>query len=213
MRCIVVDQGMASPQLPPRAEDAVASLKRPHEDATEGVKKTKQGEDVIVDNSGVLADVARFPRRSVGTVEYLPHQLLVVGRELYYNCELQVRVSAYFLREKNDLVERRALWGTDVYTDDSDLLAVLRHMGFSCSANHDLAVKLLLLPSLKQYQGSFRHGISSRNWITKHDGISYMVLGEPKKMPRGWATGNRGMQPERLQALRELRDQAKAPVL
>jgi hypothetical protein len=41
-----------------------------------------------------------------------------------------VRIPAASVTSANRQVRARQLWGTDVYTDDSDLVAVLMHTGF-----------------------------------------------------------------------------------
>lgn len=43
---------------------------------------------------------------------------------------LQVHVSKDSMSNTNNLVRSRQLWGNEVYTQDSDLLAVLMHQGF-----------------------------------------------------------------------------------
>lgn len=50
------------------------------------------------------------------------------GRE---NCIFQIRIPRRYLyeRERAEVCRRRWLWGSDVYTDDSDVLAVLIHLG------------------------------------------------------------------------------------
>ena len=47
------------------------------------------------------------------------------------NCIFQVRIPRRFLydKERAEVCQRRCLWGTDIYTDDSDILAVLVHLG------------------------------------------------------------------------------------
>ncbi len=42
----------------------------------------------------------------------------------------QVRIPAHCLTSNNRHVRARQLWGSDVYTEDSDLVAVLMHCGY-----------------------------------------------------------------------------------
>lgn len=42
----------------------------------------------------------------------------------------QVRIPAHCLTSNNRQVRARQLWGSDVYTEDSDLVAVLMHCGY-----------------------------------------------------------------------------------
>ena len=43
---------------------------------------------------------------------------------------MQVRIPAHCLTSNNRHVRARQLWGSDVYTEDSDLVAVLMHCGY-----------------------------------------------------------------------------------
>lgn len=156
----------------------------------------------VVDSSDVLQSVAHFERRCVGSVDYVPGMLLALGRELALNCVLQVRVSYEYLEDFEIDVARRELWGTDVYTDDSDLVYVLHHvqrLPLPPGTQGDLLVDLLLLPTLKRYAGCSRGGLYSRSWLSQHDGISYMVL-NARVMPRGWSQRVPAALPQRLLA-------------
>lgn len=98
-------------------------------------------------------------------------------------------------------LRRRKVWGTDIYTDDSDTLAMALHSGWlrlSAAENaskaedektQTLLVKLLVAPPLIRYQGSTRQGIRSRSWGNSHDSVSLMVIGinklETRVLPRG----------------------------
>jgi hypothetical protein len=138
------------------------------------------------------------------------------------NCTFTVRVPRFYMkkREREKICRRRALWGTDVYTDDSDSLAAAMHAGWICGAwgegvdpltvdsatvtgptrldpaasssmgsalsvrppqptlpppGKDLHLTLLILPALKNYASHIRHGIKSRAWGDRHDGMSFMI--------------------------------------
>ncbi len=41
-----------------------------------------------------------------------------------------MRIPAHCLTSNNRQVRARQLWGSDVYTEDSDLVAVLMHCGY-----------------------------------------------------------------------------------
>lgn len=118
-------------------------------------------------------------------------------------------IITYLNSTKQDHLNKRyrnnEIWGTDIYTDDSDLLLVLSHLGVFIEDNDnnviqkrtpvneqnndnvigkwdkqtpcDLIVNILLLDTLQQYQGSKRFGLRSRDWISTqlHDGLSYGV--------------------------------------
>ena len=48
------------------------------------------------------------------------------------NCTYTVQIPKIYLeaQEREDICRRRALWGTDIYTDDSDVLAAAIHSGW-----------------------------------------------------------------------------------
>ncbi|KAF9143857.1 hypothetical protein BG015_000286 [Linnemannia schmuckeri] len=144
------------------------------------------------------------PELFLGYYRYDPAVLLptMQGKE---NSLLEVRVASTYLTYDNAKVKKRELWGTDIYTDDSDVVAMLIHAGYfipptnsQCtdedsfhptSQHHnfvsnpikhicpgfDLAVTLRVMPKLIKYQGSIRHRIKSRTWSTGHDGVSFKI--------------------------------------
>lgn len=173
------------------------------------------------------------PRKTVETLQYQPykeahadHGSLPYPFDLYelamprpflpgygsdkINCLVNVKVSYEDL--KNSFEGRdspRALnneiWGSHVYTDDSDPILVLRHCGLSIDdANgsrrtpvnlhqtddvkgtvppagtpFDVEAQLLLMPPLQTYTSLRQFGILSRQWDSQtaapHDGLSYGV--------------------------------------
>lgn len=105
-----------------------------------------------------------------------------------------------------DLVplKERKIWGTDVYTDDSDILAACIHSGWlrlgstaplfgAASAadeakqkrrrrkkkptldHRSLKITIVVAPKLIKYEGSLRAGVWSRTWGNSHDGVSYAI--------------------------------------
>ena len=79
-------------------------------------------------------------------------------------------------------VKSRQLWGDKVYTDDSDLVAVLMHLGYFATNNASVSPQVLtfhallrLLPPRDQYTSCFRNAVRSRAWFAKVDGCSYEV--------------------------------------
>lgn len=60
--------------------------------------------------------------RYIGYYRYDPAVLLpaMQGKE---NSLLEVRVASTYLTYDNAKVKKRELWGTDIYTDDSDVVA------------------------------------------------------------------------------------------
>ncbi|KAF7999684.1 hypothetical protein HF325_005533 [Metschnikowia pulcherrima] len=124
--------------------------------------------------------------------------------EAYINNLLEVKIPYKFIKSFHEnltrgVVEReRKLWGgyAGIYTDDSDLLHVLCHLGLfngkldltECNSEWterdvtrpahvqedddgvellDLSVTILLLPGLVQYRGFCRNGLNSRLWVDK----------------------------------------------
>lgn len=121
--------------------------------------------------------------------------------EGHENSVLYVRIARKYLsRATNTGVRERRLWGTDIYTDDSDVVAVLYHMGFlppesnysengydqdknitpagiQAELDGDCLVTLVALPRLERYVGSYRNGLYSRTWVrVPHDGASFQVV-------------------------------------
>mmetsp|Transcript_1867 Transcript_1867/g.2025 ORF Transcript_1867/g.2025 Transcript_1867/m.2025 type:complete len:589 (-) Transcript_1867:4-1770(-) len=131
----------------------------------------------------------------------------------YINYLLEIKIPYKFIKLfKEDLDEgnipiKRQIWGgaSGIYTDDSDILLVLTHLGLfngnmdltewnekwtsddiitpldtrkdPNEIHGDLSVTILLLPSLPDYHGYYANGINSKPWIryNKHNGLSYAV--------------------------------------
>lgn len=79
-------------------------------------------------------------------------------------------------------VKSRQLWGDGVYTDDSDLVAVLMHTGYYASntaANPPQVASfhavIELLPPAERYPSSLRNSVRSRAWMAKVEGCSFKV--------------------------------------
>lgn len=95
------------------------------------------------------------------------------------NSLVEVLLPPKYLVSDSKQVRLRQLWGTDVYTDDSDLVAVLVHMGHvklkATAPKTPLLISLRVCPAQASYSGSERNGLRSRDWADKHDGVSYKV--------------------------------------
>ena len=85
-----------------------------------------------------------------------------------------------------DAFRKRKVWGTLVYTDDSDPVAAAVHSGWlrlgamaTMKQEHKdvKAIKIVLraLPRLIHYQGSLRGALKSRSWGNGHDGASFTI--------------------------------------
>ncbi|KAG0202940.1 hypothetical protein BGX33_009387 [Mortierella sp. NVP41] len=158
---------------------------------------------LIVKNDPSLK-MSNRPELFLGYYRYDPAILLpaMQGKE---NSLLEVRIASTYLTYDNVKVKKREVWGTDVYTDDSDVVAMLIHAGYFIPPTHsqctdedslhptsqmhnfvsnpikhicpgfDLAVTLRVMPKLIRYQGSIRNRIKSRTWSSGHDGVSFRI--------------------------------------
>ncbi|KAF9904875.1 hypothetical protein EC991_002238 [Linnemannia zychae] len=167
------------------------------------------------------------PELFLGYYRYDPAVLLpaMQGKE---NSLLEVRIASTYLTYDNVKVKRREVWGTDVYTDDSDVVAnedslqpVHQHHNFvpnpikHICPGFDVAVTLRVMPKLIKYQGSIRHRIKSRTWNTGHDGVSFRIesirkLGAGEALNRGRSQSKLRMKEysqERLRVLANIHDE------
>lgn len=121
-------------------------------------------------------------------------------------------------------LRKRKVWGTDIYTDDSDVVGIALHSGWlrlrpassEPAADDDaqakvqtLLLKLLVTPALVRYQGCTRQGLRSRSWGNGHEGVSLMVVGVEglKEAVRG---RGRGVAVRRVgEGVREVREELK----
>ncbi|KAF8081704.1 hypothetical protein N665_0870s0026 [Sinapis alba] len=84
---------------------------------------------------------------------------------------LEVRIPAEHVTATNRQVRGGQLWGTDIYTDDSDLVAVLMHTGY-CRPTaspppptmQELRATIRVLPSQDYYTSKLRNNVRSRAW-------------------------------------------------
>ncbi|KAI9595192.1 histone deacetylation protein Rxt3-domain-containing protein [Syncephalis fuscata] len=151
----------------------------------------------------------------LGFHQYEPNKLLppLIG---YEQAILVVRIPSAWLTFTNPAVKQRRIWGTDIYTDDSDVVAALIHAGKYTppslhpllqeeargnrrgvqdrSPRYDLKVTLRVVPRLQRYTGTVRHHIRSRDWA-EHDGASF-VIHQVEHLSLGTAYG-RGAGPQR----------------
>jgi hypothetical protein len=117
--------------------------------------KTPPGEDVFPPSDARLAraptDPSRFPRSS--------------------------RRSTF----PTDQVRARQLWGTDTYTSDSDLVAVLMHRGYYLPSAAtppslvELRAVVRAVAPLETYASTSRNGVRSRSWGAVRVGCSFAV--------------------------------------
>ena len=108
----------------------------------------------MIDNSALLSSISHLPRHHLGSVLYSPSlsasgtsSLPSSSKRLPYttgqfaipahllgkeNCTLTIRIPRFYLTslEREAVCQRRAVWGTEVYTDDTDPLAACIHAGW-----------------------------------------------------------------------------------
>ncbi|MQM05580.1 hypothetical protein Taro_038391 [Colocasia esculenta] len=84
---------------------------------------------------------------------------------------LEIRIPAEHITATNRQVRGGQLWGTDTYTDDSDLVAVLMHTGYCRPtaslpppAIQELRATIRLLPPQNCYYSTLRNNVRSRAW-------------------------------------------------
>ncbi|KAK4283241.1 hypothetical protein QN277_000215 [Acacia crassicarpa] len=94
---------------------------------------------------------------------------------------LEIRIPAEHVTATNPQVRGTQLWGTDVYTYDSDLVAVLMHTGY-CQPSpsqppmtiQELCATIRVLPPQERYISTLRNKVRSRVWCATI-GCSYQV--------------------------------------
>ncbi|KAG0309980.1 hypothetical protein BGZ99_000741 [Dissophora globulifera] len=173
---------------------------------------------LIVKNDPSLK-VDNLPEQFLGYYRYDP-TLLLPGMQGKENSLLEVRIASVYLTYDNVKVKKREVWGTDVYTDDSDVVARQQHNFVADPIKHicpsyDLAVTLRVVPKLIKYQGSIRNRIKSRTWSIGHDGVSLKIESIRKLCPgealnRGRSQSKRRMKEynqERLRVLSNVHDE------
>ncbi|XP_051140373.1 uncharacterized protein LOC127257893 [Andrographis paniculata] len=94
---------------------------------------------------------------------------------------LEIRIPAEHVTATNRQVRGGQLWGTDVYTVDSDLVAVLMHTGYCRptaspppSSTQELRATIRVLPPQECYISTLRNNVRSRAWGAAI-GCSYRV--------------------------------------
>eukprot|EP00899_Mesostigma_viride_P006932 jgi/Mesvir1/1623/Mv05062-RA.4 len=95
--------------------------------------------------------------------------------------DIVIRAEAVSLQNKQ--VRARQLWGTGTYTDDSDIVAVLMHMGYYTPMASgpppivkEFRATVAILPPQDGYISSSCNSIRSRAWGATRGGCSYTVV-------------------------------------
>ncbi|CAI5979782.1 unnamed protein product [Closterium sp. NIES-65] len=95
---------------------------------------------------------------------------------------VEISVPPESITTANRQVRSRQLWGTDVYTDDSDIVAVLMHVGYITPVSvpppasiAELRATIRVLPPQPSYRSSSRNSMRSRAWGSGKGTCSYAV--------------------------------------
>ncbi|KAJ3129706.1 hypothetical protein HK098_000485 [Nowakowskiella sp. JEL0407] len=128
-----------------------------------------------------LCEPSRFDSKVISTSLYSPNFTLPLYPTKYHFSTIQILVNKKYCFDpftpSNLAFRERRLWGTRVYSDDSDILMAAAHSGLLKlpSSEHHL-ITLGLLPPLKHYTGTFAPpNLKSRGWGL-HDGNSFCIL-------------------------------------
>jgi len=115
-------------------------------------------------------------------------------------CYVDLKIDANFMTTQNTGYINNAIWGTDIYTDDSDAVAMLAHTGrykiTGQPPTHDICLTVKILPKQEEYVGSTFGPVVSRSWGADHDGVSF-IIAYAKEIPHGEA--RRGLKRGRKQ--------------
>ncbi|EPY49724.1 transcriptional regulatory protein Rxt3 [Schizosaccharomyces cryophilus OY26] len=100
---------------------------------------------------------------------------------------IRIEIDAKWLNAAiNPRLSKREIWGTDVYTDDSDIVTILAHCGYFSlfkPLTKIAVVDLFILPPLIGYKGTRKNQIESRSWTSRQDGVSLKVKNHEWKSP------------------------------
>ncbi|KAG7942681.1 hypothetical protein I3843_16G116600 [Carya illinoinensis] len=103
------------------------------------------------------------------------------GESSLHGPTLEIRIPAEHVTATNRQVRGGQLWGTEIYTDDSDLVAVLMHTGYCRPtasppppAILELRATIRVLPPQDCYISTLRNNVRSRAWGAAI-GCSYRV--------------------------------------
>lgn len=107
------------------------------------IEEEEAGETGTTNSTAVVAAAARFPRVHMGSVVYTPGKAGLskidgaAGRSTvllpllpeHVNCTVDVHIPFHQLVRREEVFAERRVWGDVVYTDDSDVMTVLKHAG------------------------------------------------------------------------------------
>jgi hypothetical protein len=184
-----------------------------------------------IQSHAVFAMAAQYPRHHIGSMVYSPSvepassglNFISLSSSSYLqppahrrtpkplpvlpdhiNCTFTVRVAGRYVtrRSRQELVRRKALWGTEVYTDDSDVVAAAIHMGWLRGAWSDEDERDLVQYGLingpaecdvRQGQGADNGGIGKgNNTVGKKPSPTAATTSRPVRSSRNRKANDKG---------------------
>ncbi|RPA86229.1 hypothetical protein BJ508DRAFT_321896 [Ascobolus immersus RN42] len=188
--------------LPPQKRPA-----SPHARNTVVARPVRKAPQLFIKNEKVIESAAQYPRKHLG--QRLYHPPTEDGKDTVIpsykddpngkeNCVLTIKIPYRYLTKeyRAKIINRPPLWGSEIYTDDSDIVAALIHdfriptvwpedvdekalklledpyapqypSMKEFKLLKDVFVDIIILPRLVQYEGKIRNGIRSKAWGTE----------------------------------------------
>ncbi|XP_050205402.1 uncharacterized protein LOC126655320 [Mercurialis annua] len=150
----------------PRGSPQVTSREprfKSHTQENEGSQGKLEVSSVVYKVGECMQDLIKLWRGFLNSYEY--------GKSVHNGPTLEIRIPAEHVTATNRQVRGGQLWGTDIYTDDSDLVAVLMHTGYCRptaspppAAIQELRATIRVLPSQDSYTSMLRNNVRSRAW-------------------------------------------------
>ncbi|KAJ6707651.1 hypothetical protein OIU85_027966 [Salix viminalis] len=154
--------------LRPRGSPQVANREprfRSHAQETEGCQGKSEVSSVVYKVGECMQELIKLWK------EYESSQSDKNGESSHKGPTLEIRIPAEHVTATNRQVRGGQLWGTDIYTDDSDLVAVLMHTGYCRPtasppppAIQELCATIRVLPPQDSYTSMLRNNVRSRAW-------------------------------------------------
>ncbi|OMO79104.1 Histone deacetylation protein Rxt3, partial [Corchorus capsularis] len=149
-----------SPQVPNREPRF-----RPRAQENEGSQGKSEVSSVVYKVGECMQELIKLWK------EYETSQADKNGESSQNGPTLEIRIPAEHVTATNRQVRGGQLWGTDIYTDDSDLVAVLMHTGYCRPtasppppAIQELRATIRVLPPQDCYTSKLRNNVRSRAW-------------------------------------------------
>ncbi|CAO3703977.1 unnamed protein product [Rhizopus stolonifer] len=132
---------------------------------------------LIIKNEQVWKYMEGIEEKSLGYHLYSPQQLLP-NLENCLNGVMEIRIPAKYLSFENIQVKKRAIWGTDIYTDDSDIVAMIIHSGKyqpeykepEVEPNDPFALAIAGKPR-EAMEASRKQALSGKKWVRQDTSI------------------------------------------